>query len=102
MVGVVTAGTPNQMVLQFCEQGGLDGVLSKKDHTAAQLVQFGVGIAAGMAFLAEHRFVHRDLASRNVLLDSKGTPKIADFGLSKSLYSETYYSEISKIGRAHV
>ena len=93
LVGVVTAGPPNLMVLQFCEQGGLDGVLKRMDHTAAQLVQFGVGIAAGMAYLAEHRFVHRDLASRNVLLDSKDAPKVADFGLSKSLYSATYYTQ---------
>ena len=91
-VGVVTAGTPNQMVLQFCEQGGLDGVLSKNEHTTAQLVQFGIGIAGGMAYLAELRFVHRDLASRNVLLDSQGIPKVADFGLSKSLYGATYYT----------
>ena len=92
LVGVVTAGAPHQMVLQFCEQGGLDGVLRKKDHTSAQLVRFGVGIAAGMAYLAG-LFVHRDLASRNVLLDSKGTAKVADFGLSKSLYTATYYAQ---------
>lgn len=37
-----------------------------------------------MAHLAEHRFVHRDLACRNVLLDSQLTCKVADFGLSRA------------------
>ncbi|VEL21309.1 unnamed protein product, partial [Protopolystoma xenopodis] len=40
------------------------------------------GIANGLAHLARHGIIHRDLASRNVLLDAELTPKICDLGLS--------------------
>lgn len=40
-----------------------------------------------MVYLSDRKFVHRDLASRNCLLDATGNCKIADFGLSQRVYS---------------
>jgi hypothetical protein len=37
--------------------------------TTEMKVSFALDIANGMAFIAEHNFIHRDLASRNVVLD---------------------------------
>ena len=39
-------------------------------------------IASGMDYLSSRRVVHRDLATRNVLIDAALTCKIADFGMS--------------------
>ena len=50
-------------------------------------VQIAKQICSGMVYLSDRKFVHRDLASRNCLLDANGSCKIADFGLSQRVYS---------------
>jgi serine/threonine protein kinase len=46
-------------------------------------LQIALDIVSGMSFLHESRIFHRDLKSGNVLIESAGRAKIADFGLSK-------------------
>jgi cell division cycle 2-like protein len=41
-------------------------------------------LLAGVAFMHENWIVHRDLKTSNLLMDNKGTLKIADFGLARS------------------
>ena len=50
--------------------------------------QVGVAkqILAGMIYLSDRKFVHRDLASRNCLMDQNCVVKIADFGLSQKMF----------------
>ncbi|KAM4808594.1 muscle, skeletal receptor tyrosine-protein kinase [Rhinophrynus dorsalis] len=48
-------------------------------------------VSAGMAYLSERKFVHRDLATRNCLVGENMVVKIADFGLSRNIYSADYY-----------
>ncbi|XP_069097030.1 muscle, skeletal receptor tyrosine-protein kinase [Pleurodeles waltl] len=48
-------------------------------------------VAGGMAYLSERKFVHRDLATRNCLVGENMVVKIADFGLSRNIYSADYY-----------
>jgi serine/threonine protein kinase len=92
MYGVVTAGFPYLMVLEFCSNGSLLNYVARHttDHTTAHLLGILRDIAAGMAYLVSRSFVHRDLAARNVLLDEKHRAKICDFGLGRNLQSDAY------------
>uniref|UniRef100_A0A672QV01 Discoidin domain-containing receptor 2 n=1 Tax=Sinocyclocheilus grahami TaxID=75366 RepID=A0A672QV01_SINGR len=57
----------------------------------ADMLHMSVQISSGMKYLASLNFVHRDLATRNCLLDRHLTIKISDFGMSRNLYSSDYY-----------
>ena len=96
LVGVITRVPPCRVVLQLCTGGSLQSVLRKT--AAARGTQAGPqhisgvavlciarDVAAGMAYLEEKRHVHRDLATRNVLVHDNGSCLIADFGLSRRL-----------------
>jgi serine/threonine protein kinase len=42
-----------------------------------------LGIAGGMRYLHDHKILHRDLKSANILLGQQLDPRIGDFGLSR-------------------
>uniref|UniRef100_A0A8D3CUX8 receptor protein-tyrosine kinase n=1 Tax=Scophthalmus maximus TaxID=52904 RepID=A0A8D3CUX8_SCOMX len=83
--GVVTRGKALMIVIEYMENGSLDGFLRKHDgqFTVIQLVGMLRGIAAGMRYLADMGYVHRDLAARNILVNSNLVCKVSDFGLSR-------------------
>lgn len=90
LVGVVTAGDPAMLIVQFAEKGALNSMLKSakaKGRTLAQGLRLRMSLdcAAGLAYLQSLGFVHRDVAARNVLVDSAYACKIADFGMARDM-----------------
>lgn len=101
---VCVSSDPLCMVTEYMENGDLNMFLSQREiestltHannipsvSVADLLHMSVQISSGMKYLASLNFVHRDLATRNCLLDRHLTIKISDFGMSRNLYSSDYY-----------
>ena len=64
----------------------------KTDYLSREeLVRMCVDVAKGMEHLASHHLIHRDVATRNCLVADDLTIKIADFGMSRDIYSNNYY-----------
>ena len=76
--------------LAFSLSGSIDGEADRiLDH--GDMSYIAIQIASGMEYLAQHQFVHRDLASRNCLVGQNMVVKISDFGLSRDIYAADYY-----------
>eukprot|EP01122_Echinamoeba_exundans_P016222 TRINITY_DN8155_c0_g1_i1.p1 TRINITY_DN8155_c0_g1~~TRINITY_DN8155_c0_g1_i1.p1 ORF type:complete len:789 (-),score=100.61 TRINITY_DN8155_c0_g1_i1:41-2407(-) len=91
--GLITEGETMSIVMEFVPCGSLDNFIKRYKKQFGNLStlllwKLAVGIASGMAKLAEHKLVHRDLSARNVLLDSETEPKVSDFGFSRALKAE--------------
>ena len=82
----VTTPSETFIVMELCQGGCLRQAIDRGDIADLQKqMMIARGIAAGMEHLHHIGIVHADLNCNNILLDDRGSPKIADFGLSKTL-----------------
>ena len=58
----------------------------------AMLSRVGTDVAAGLSHAHERGIVHRDVKPRNVLIDDRGSPKLADFGIARALDATTSHN----------
>ncbi|XP_004600353.1 muscle, skeletal receptor tyrosine-protein kinase isoform X2 [Sorex araneus] len=118
LLGVCAVGKPMCLLFEYMAYGDLNEFLRSMDPqqsactlshsdlsagtpqpsspappplTCAEQLGIARQVAAGMAYLSERKFVHRDLATRNCLVGENMVVKIADFGLSRNIYSADYY-----------
>ena len=56
-----------------------------------RLTSMALDIASGLAYLSEKKYVHRDIACRNCLVNSDRNVKLADFGMTRPMSESEYY-----------
>src|SRR5262249_34233572 len=71
--------------MELVDGGGLAAKLAAGPLPARDAAELVRALAAALDYAHRHQVLHRDLKPANVLLAGDGTPKIADFGLAKSL-----------------
>lgn len=55
-----------------------------------------------MEYLSNKRYIHRDLATRNILVESEMRVKIGDFGLTKVLPQDKEYYMVKEPGESPI
>lgn len=96
LIGVVTQEKPLRIIIEHMPYGDLRALLKGCRRngisvTALEKVYIMKQVAAGMEHLVSKKFVHRDIAARNILLGHYCTVKIGDFGLSRQLADDVQY-----------
>ncbi|XP_007896987.1 tyrosine-protein kinase JAK2 [Callorhinchus milii] len=93
-----------RLIMEYLPYGSLRDYLQKNkervDHR--KLLLFASQICKGMEYLGSKRYVHRDLATRNVLVESDTCVKIGDFGLTKILPQDKEYYKVLDPGESPI
>ncbi|XP_051818346.1 tyrosine-protein kinase transmembrane receptor ROR2 [Antechinus flavipes] len=111
LLGIMTKEQPISMIFGYCSHSDLheflvmrsphsdvgstdDDKTVKSTLEPADFFHIIVQVAAGMEYLSSHHVIHKDLATRNILVFDKLNVKISDLGLFREVYSADYYKLI--------
>ncbi|XP_026088256.1 protein tyrosine kinase 2aa isoform X10 [Carassius auratus] len=92
LIGIITEN-PVWIIMELCTLGELRSFLQIRKYNLdlSALILFSYQLSTALAYLEVKRFVHRDIAARNVLVSSMDCVKLGDFGLSRYMEDSSYY-----------
>ncbi|XP_047540464.1 focal adhesion kinase 1 isoform X1 [Vanessa atalanta] len=92
LVGVCST-PPIWIVMELATLGEMRAYLQQNAHRleTCTLVLYIYQLSTALSYLESKKFVHRDIAARNVLVSTATCVKLADFGLSKMVEDKSYY-----------
>ncbi|XP_034729282.1 focal adhesion kinase 1 isoform X12 [Etheostoma cragini] len=92
LMGVIP-DNPVWIIMELCTLGELRSFLQVRKYSLdlASLILYSYQLSTALAYLESKRFVHRDIAARNVLVSTVDCVKLGDFGLSRYMEDSSYY-----------
>ncbi|XP_029044486.2 receptor-type guanylate cyclase gcy-4-like [Osmia bicornis bicornis] len=104
LLGVCIKGEPVLTVMEFMLYGDLKTYLLARRHLVnnhgyedsdeisnKKLTAMALDVARALSYLAQMKYVHRDVASRNCLVNAHRVVKLGDFGMTRPMYENDYY-----------
>ncbi|XP_078656620.1 uncharacterized protein LOC144902857 [Branchiostoma floridae x Branchiostoma belcheri] len=106
LYGVLTKSDPQYIVVEYAANEELRRYLwglreqfkVTGNRKLFERLGFASGVASGLEELARLKIVHRDIAARNVVISDRKVAKIADFGLSRDVYTSSAYKRTNQGG----
>ncbi|KAI8509471.1 Endothelial cell-specific molecule 1 [Branchiostoma belcheri] len=104
--GVLTKSDPQYIVVEYAANEELRRYLwglreqlkVTGERKLFERLGFASGVASGLEELARLKIVHRDIAARNIVISDRKVAKIADFGLSRDVYTSSAYERTNQGG----
>ncbi|XP_077547076.1 protein tyrosine kinase 2 Fak isoform X3 [Haemaphysalis longicornis] len=89
----ICSGSPIWIVMELAKHGEMRAYLQSNKHRLdlATLIQYAYQLSTALSYLESKKYVHRDIAARNVLVSSHDCVKLGDFGLSRWVEDHSYY-----------
>src|SRR5262245_22693666 len=84
--GTAEDGTP-YLVMEYIQGTWITKYADEKQLSVEERLRLFLPVCAAVEYAHRHFIVHRDLKPGNILIDSTGTPKLLDFGISKLLHA---------------
>ncbi|CAK1544260.1 unnamed protein product [Leptosia nina] len=105
LLAVITKTEPVCTVMEFMLYGDLKNYLLARRHlanadsgddpeeqvSARRLTGMALDVARALSYLAQMKYVHRDVAARNCLVSARRVVKLADFGMTRLVFENDYY-----------
>lgn len=103
LLGVCLQSEPIYAVMEFMLYGDLKTYLLARRHlvnekisddsdiSPKRLTMMALDVAKALAYLSEMKYVHRDVACRNCLVNAQRVVKLGDFGMARSTSENDYY-----------
>ena len=66
-----------------------------------ETIDISIQICNALSKAHSRNIIHRDIKPTNIIMNSEGVPKVADFGIARSVSSETDTMRIDTIGSVH-
>ncbi|KAF4518035.1 hypothetical protein B566_EDAN009268 [Ephemera danica] len=104
LLGVCTKNEPVYTIMEFMLYGDLKTFLLARRHlvtersteesdeiSSKKLTNMALDVARALTYLADLKYVHRDVACRNCMVNANRVVKLGDFGMTRAMYESDYY-----------
>ncbi|KAJ6649876.1 Insulin-like growth factor 1 receptor [Pseudolycoriella hygida] len=103
LLGVCLQSEPIYTIMEYMLHGDLKTYLLARRHLVGEksnddsdispkrLTTMVLDISKALAYLADHKYVHRDVACRNCLVNAQRMVKLGDFGMARPMFDSDYY-----------
>ncbi|ESO92503.1 hypothetical protein LOTGIDRAFT_120690 [Lottia gigantea] len=93
LIGICSEVRPVWIVMELARHGEMRAYLqsNKPRLDLVTLIMYAYQLSTALSYLESKKFVHRDIAARNVLVSAHDCVKLGDFGLSRWVEEQCYY-----------
>ncbi|XP_053677809.1 uncharacterized protein LOC128727882 [Anopheles nili] len=103
LLGVCLQSEPVYTIMEYMLYGDLKTYLLARRHLVnskqsedsdisnKRLTMMALDVSRALSYLAEQKYVHRDVACRNCLVNAQRVVKLGDFGMARSTFENDYY-----------